>query len=266
MSHVVNIRVNKKHFGQLAKKKSIMMTPEEHHNTANTMVQLHYPLMKHAKHVMKNLESGKGVSIKPMHCSDMICEGGSIWKTISNTLKNPIVKAVAPILINAGVSAAGGSPESGAMAGNISSALLNANAKSGSGLLNRIPGRIVNSKITKSGSGFFQTVGKVASSKVTKGIARAIAPVVAQSVKDKTGSNLAGNLTTAGLNAYAGSGMRRRIKRDDGVFHGGEIENTYGLGGKRSANTFNSVQERMQYVRSHRKVSGGSFMPMGGSF
>ena len=58
------------------------------------------------------------------------------------------------------------------------------------------------------GDGFFDSIRSVFNSPVTKSIARVAAPFAGDVVRGLTGSNLAGNLADAGLNAYAGSGLR----------------------------------------------------------
>ena len=64
------------------------------------------------------------------------------------------------------------------------------------------------------GDGYFDSIRSVFNSPVTKSIARVAAPFAGDVVRGLTGSNLAGNLANAGLNAYAGSGLQK--KKGDG--------------------------------------------------
>jgi hypothetical protein len=57
------------------------------------------------------------------------------------------------------------------------------------------------------GEGIFDSVKAIGNSKITKSIAKAAAPLVAQQIKKSTGIDLAGNIAQAGVNAYAGSGF-----------------------------------------------------------
>ena len=158
--------------------------------------------------------------------------------------------------IKCGVSAATENPEAGMIAGNVGSAALNAN---GSGLR----------RTKRKGAGFFDTMKKVAENKATKSIAKSLAPTIAKAVEERTGSQLAGNLSNAGVDAYAGSGLKKKRGKGiitdniDNFLHNGMGLNTVGLGGSNTSIT-NSMHDKMAYVRSFRKVHhGGSFAPLG---
>lgn len=256
----VEIRVSKSHLNGLKNGKGFNMTREEHDNPNNHMIQIHYRDAKNARKIHRTLTKGKGVRINPMHMIDCIHNGGSLWGRITHGIEhvvsNPVFKAVAPILLNAGVSAATENPEAGMIAGNVGSAALNAN---GSGLRRH------------KGKGFFDTMKKIAENKATKSIARSLAPSISKIVEEKTGSQLAGNLADGGINAYAGSGIRRRRKRGNGIItdnidnflsHGLGLNHNVGLGGT-SSSVVNSINDKMAWVRSHRKThQGGSFAPL----
>ena len=56
---------------------------------------------------------------------------------------------------------------------------------------------------------------KISENKATKSIAKSLAPTIAKAVEERTGSQLAGNLSNAGVDAYAGSGLKK--KRGKGI-------------------------------------------------
>jgi hypothetical protein len=158
----VEMRVSKKHLNMLKKKKGFNMKRSEHDEPSNHMIQIHYKEPKHAKKVYNAITKGRGIRINPTHMSDCMYNGGSIWTKIthgiSNVASNPIVKATAPILVQAGTTYATDNPESGALAGQVTNAVLNPSS-SGSGLKR---GR----KLT--GKGIMDTIKKVVSDKTTK--------------------------------------------------------------------------------------------------
>ena len=252
----LHLRVTKKHLNMLKKKKNFNMSKKEHDDTSNHLVELHYDHLKDSKKVHNALMKGKGVRICPMHMTDCVYNGGSLWSKISHGIStvasNPITKAVAPILVNAGTTYATDNPQAGLLAGQVTNAALNANS-SGSGLRRKI------------GKGILDTVKKVITDKTTKNIVNKLAPTISKVVADKTGSQLAGDVTNVGLNAYSGSGMKKRgrgviTSNIDKFFHtGGDI----GLGGN-NMTVSNNVSQKMAYVRSFRgnAKQGGSMLPL----
>jgi len=263
----LHLRVTKKHLNMLKKKKNFNMSKKEHDDTSNHLVELHYDHLKDSKKVHNALMKGKGVRICPMHMTDCVYNGGSLWSKISHGIStvasNPITKAVAPILVNAGTTYATDNPQAGLLAGQVTNAALNPNqASSGSGLKRR--GR-------KTGKGILDTVKKAVTDKTTKNIVNKLAPTISKIVADKTGSQLAGDVTNVGLNAYSGSGMKRRGKgvitsNINNFLHHGMGIDQIGLGGKHIS-VSNNVAQKMAFVRSFRGNAklGGSFAPLGGN-
>ena len=254
----VEVKVSKKHLNALVHGKGFNLSRSEH-NTAPHLIHIHYRDAKHARKVHKKLSEGGSIRINPCHMIDVTHNGGSLWGNITHGIEhvasNPVFKAVAPILLNAGVSAATENPEAGMIAGNVGSAALNAN---GSGLR----------RTKRKGAGFFDTMKKVAENKATKSIAKSLAPTIAKAVEERTGSQLAGNLSNAGVDAYAGSGLKKKRGKGiitdniDNFLHNGMGLNTVGLGGSNSSIT-NSMHDKMAYVRSFRKLHhGGSMNPL----
>ncbi len=262
------------------------MSKKEHDDTSNHLVELHYDHLKDSKKVHNALMKGKGVRICPMHMTDCVYNGGSLWSKISHGIStvasNPITKAVAPVLVNAGTTYATDNPQAGLLAGQVTNAALNANS-SGSGLKRR--GR-------KTGKGILDTVKKAVTDKTTKNIVNKLAPTISKIVADKTGSQLAGDVTNVGLNAYTGSGMilggkyictpavnsgmikgsgmKKRgkgvVSNIDNFLHHGMGIDQIGLGGN-NMTVSNNVSQKMAYVRSFRgnAKQGGSFAPLGGN-
>jgi hypothetical protein len=60
------------------------------------------------------------------------------------------------------------------------------------------------------GSGVWDSIKNVANSKITKGVAKALAPEVGKALAGSTGNPLVGAVATGAINAYAGSGVKKR--------------------------------------------------------
>jgi len=239
------------------------MSKKEHDDTSNHLVELHYDHLKDSKKVHNALMKGKGVRINSNVMSDCRMNGGSLWGKISHGIStvasNPITKAVAPILVNAGTTYATDNPQAGLLAGQVTNAAI------------------------------LDTVKKAVTDKTTKNIVNKLAPTISKIVSDKTGSQLAGDVTNVGLNAYTGSGMilggkyictpaansgmikgsgmKKRgkgvVSNIDNFLHHGMGIDQIGLGGKHIS-VSNNVSQKMAYVRSFRgnAKQGGSFAPL----
>ena len=128
---------------------------------------------------------GKGVRINPDELDEMLVHSGngifdSLKSVMSSKLTKGIVKAVAPQvgnIVGQQVKNFTGSD----MASNLTKTLINEGAKEATG------------------NGIFDSMKSVMSSKLTKGIIKAVAPqvgnIVGQQVKNITGSDMASNLT-----------------------------------------------------------------------
>ena len=113
-----------------------------------------------------------------------------------------------------------------------------------------------------SGNGLFDSLKGVMSSKLTKGVIKAVAPqvanIVGNQVKNLTGSDMAGNLTKTLVNEgsremTSGSGFK---SKRGGSFQplGGSLTNpNQFVGISYNSPDFSNPSERMAYVRSHRR-------------
>lgn len=219
-------------------------------------IELEFNTRKAMNKVHRNLAKGSGVRVKKADLKNMKVVGGDLNKsirkaftkagdkikegafTVNKTLKsNPVSKAVvgtvAPEL--AGLALQGlttyvtGSPELGKIASKGATAGVKAGLKSeGYGLR-----KLVKGKLTP--------------------------------VAETVGGNLGGVTTPAQFNNPESTKRRGRPKKLGGALPITEVQAGLSLGGKQAPMKFNSVSERMAYVRSKRKV-GGSFKPLGGSF
>jgi hypothetical protein len=177
----------------------------------------------------RNLKNGKGTNIKP---SDI--HGDGVFDTLKSIGKSKvtkgIVKALAPSIAGA-VQTATGSQTAGLVA---------------KGAINGY-----------TGSGILDVVKKVANSNITKGVAKALAPAIAQQVQQSTGSNLAGSVGNASLKAYAGSGV---VSHQGGVALPSQVLPS---GPNQDLDLKATMRAKMAKVRAHRKKKGGSVAPLG---
>jgi hypothetical protein len=177
----------------------------------------------------RNMKNGKGTNIKP---SDI--HGDGIFDTLKSVANSKItkgiVKAVAPVIVGAVAS------RTGPMGASLANAGLNAYA----------------------GSGFLDIVKGVANSKITKGLVKTLAPVVANQIQQRTGSNLAGSPTSGALNAYSGSGANKVVSQSGIALPA----NVLPSGPNQDLDLKATMRARMANVRAHRK-RGGSVNPLG---
>ena len=139
---------------------------------------------------------------------------------------------------------------------------LNKNLSMGKGV--RINPDDLDEMLVHSGNGIFDSLKSVMSSKLTKGIVKAVAPqvgnIVGQQVKNFTGSDMASNLTKTLINegakeATSGNGLRKK----GGSFaplSGGSLNSNQYTGIGYNTPSFSNPSERMAYVRSHRRSNG----------
>jgi hypothetical protein len=177
----------------------------------------------------RNVKKGKGTNLK---ASDI--EGEGIFDVVqgiaTSKVTKGIVKALAPAVTSA-ITAKTGSP----LAGQIANAGINAYR----------------------GSGILDILKKVGNSKVTKGVAKALAPAIVDQVKKQTGSNLAGDVAGVAVKSYAGSGVGQAgqtgVALPSNVLPSSDINDDIKA----------TMRKKMANVRSHRKKKGGSVLPLG---
>ena len=142
---------------------------------------------------------------------------------------------------------------------------LNKNLSMGKGV--RINPDDLDEMLVHSGNGIFDSLKSVMSSKLTKGIIKAVAPqvgnIVGQQVKNITGSDMASNLTKTLINegakeATSGNGLRK--KGGSMLPLGGSLNSNQYTGIGYNTPSFSNPSERMAYVRSHRRSNGGVAM------
>ena len=112
-----------------------------------------------------------------------------------------------------------------------------------------------------SGDGLFSGLKGVMSSKLTKGIVKAVAPqvgnIVGQQVKNLTGSDVASNITKSLINESSkeltGSGFRYKQGGSFAPLSGGSLNPNQFVGISYNSPDFSNPSERMAYVRSHRR-------------
>jgi hypothetical protein len=181
-------------------------------------VTLHFKEKKHRTKFLRQMKAGKGmvISHKNAHVGEGFLDG--LKKVADSKITKGLVKTVvAPLAVKTMNGLAG------PMAGQVTGAVLNEYTK---------------------GSGIFDNMKKVANSGIAKSIVKSVAPMVAQEIKNRTGSDLASNIAQGAMQQYAtGSGVKKRGRP------------------KKAAGPM-SAKDRMAYVRSCRK-KGGSFLPLG---
>ncbi len=109
-----------------------------------------------------------------------------------------------------------------------------------------------------SGNGLFDSLKGVMSSKLTKGIVKAVAPqvgnIVGQQVKNLTGSDMASNLTKTLINQGASEAVGNGFRRGGSMNPlGGSLNPNQFVGISYNSPDFSNPSERMAYVRSHRR-------------
>jgi hypothetical protein len=177
---------------------------------------------KHARKIAAAAKKGKKVMVGAEHCGEGFL---STVKAIGNSkITKGIAGALAPAVGDAIGKASGSN-----LAGEVAKGTMKAYA----------------------GSGFIDVMKSVGNSKITKGLAKTLAPVAAQAVAKASGSNLAGQVTGATMKAYGGSGI---VPHADGLSCGGkQLPDWSGM----------TSAERMSHARSFRKKKvGGSFSPL----
>jgi hypothetical protein len=180
----------------------------------------------------RNMKNGKGTNIKP---SDIHGEGifDSIKAVGNSKIAKSVAKAAAPLIAQQVQKATGSN-----LAGDIANASVNAYA----------------------GSGFLETMKSIGNSKITKGIVKGLTPAISQTIAKTSGSNFAGDVAKAGLNAYSGSGVPKVVGQSGVALPATVLPS----GPNRDLDLKATMKAKMAHVRSHRKKNGGSVVPLGG--
>jgi hypothetical protein len=245
--HIGYARLNEKSLNNFLKGKSFMIKPSDQDNEDNTVVKLQYKAKKNLTKLNKNLSMQKGVRVNPDELEDMEIHSGdglfdSLKGVMSSKLTKGVIKAVAPQVAN--------------IVGNQVQSLTGSN----------LAGNMTKSLITEgsremTGNGIFDSMKGVMSSKLTKGVIKAVAPqvanIVGNQVQSLTGSNLAGNMTksliTEGSREMtSGSGFKNK-RGGSALPLGGSLNPNQFLGISHTSPDFSNVNQRMAYVRSHRR-------------
>jgi predicted phage tail protein len=179
----------------------------------------------------RNMNKGKGTNLK---ASDIEGEGifDGLKKVANSKITKGIVKGLTPAIAKTVQGVSGSN-----FAGDVTQAGLNA----------------------YTGSSVLDILKKVGNSNITKGVAKALAPAIADQVKQQTGSNLAGDIANAGLKSYAGSGVGNVAQ--SGVLLPANTLPSSDINDDIKA----TMRKKMAMVRSHRKkkVVGGAINPLG---
>jgi hypothetical protein len=236
-------RMDHRHLQGLECGKKITLSPKVH-DGGSVITELKFKTKKKYGQVSRAIEKGKGARLSNEDLDSVKCMNGEgffdgVKSVLNSKITKGIAKSVAPM---AGTMlASSGNPIAGAVA---TGAL---NGYAGSGLKR---GR-------KKGGSFFDTLKSVANSKITKGIAKSVAPM-AGTMLASSGNPIAGAVATGALNGYAGSGLKKKIA-------GGAVEAQQftSLGGTNPIAKWSNPSEKMSYIRSCRGKKGGSFAPLG---
>jgi hypothetical protein len=249
--HIGYARLNKKSLNNYLKGKSFMIKPVDQEDESNQVVKLQYKAKKNLTKLNKNLAMNKGVVVKPDELEDMEIHSGnglfdSLKKISSNPIAKTVLKTAMPIASNLASQQVKNLTGSDALA-NASKNLMNQGT----------------SELT-SGSGF--NFNDILKSKITKNIVKAAMPIasnqVSQQVKNLTGSNaLAGvskNLMNEGVREMtSGSGFKNKQGGSFAPLSGGSLTNpNQFLGISHNSPDFSNANQRMAYVRSHRRSNG----------
>ena len=244
-SHIGYTRLSKKNLDNYLKGKSFTVKPLDQEDEDNTVVKLHYKAKKNLSKLNKNLSTGKGVRIHPDELEDMGVHTGnglfdSMKGVMNSKLTKGIVKAVAPQVANLAAQQVKNFTGSDA-ASNITKSLINEGSKEAVG------------------NGF--NFGSIMNSKLTKGIVKAVAPqvanIAAQQVKNFTGSDAASNLTKTLINEGSKEAVGNGFKsKRGGSFAplGGSLNSNQYVGISYNSPDFSNPNERMAYVRAHKKI------------
>jgi hypothetical protein len=234
--NIAQLKIPAKHLKRLINGHTITVNYSHQSDGGSILTELHCKTKKTCNKINRSVHSlHKGVRIHRDHFDEIAPHGdgfnfGNVLKSI---VKNPIVKAIAPVAVGLMADSVGG-PAAGLIASSATNAALGnglkrARKQQGGSLLGRIG----------------NTVRKVANNSTVQKVGKTVLKVAANDIGDavaaQTGSNMAGKITTG---VIAGCGV-------------GVGTPTVGLGGVHNP-TFSSNAERMSYVRSKRKV-GGSF-------
>jgi hypothetical protein len=259
--------IDEKRINKLVNGGSVMMNDK-----GDKEVNLHFKKLKDYNRYVKNVVAGKGFNLNiDKHLHDITDHMGgslrSIGRSISHAFNNPIAKSVinnvASGAAGIGATALTGNPLAGMAAAGATSAALGSGFskfmkkhvnKGIKNISNNIQGEIKTA--LKEIAHDSQVVNKIADQ--VSHYAGENAGQYASSMAQNTIDNaLGGKLKKGGK---LGNVMKMVHKIEN---HGGavEAEQSMGLGGTRAIKGFSqplSVQDRMAYVRSHKKT-GGSF-------